>query len=151
MNTEAAVLCLPPRSCDADWETTKAYYVAEVYAAGIAQGLRANIWYFWRERHAELFASDLTPLPAYDAYVVARQAMADATYIRDITEFTGIRGYEMRRGTRRVWFLSAIDGSSHGITLPGTPLSAYDVFGSALPTGSPFTVDRMPVYLEWSS
>ena len=149
MNTEAAVLC--DSGCDANWETTKAYYVAEVYAAGIAQGLRANIWYFWRDRHAELFATDLTTLPAYDAYVVARQAMADATYIRDITEFTGIRGYEMRRGTMRVWVLSAIDGGSHGITLPGTPLSAYDVFGNALPTGSPFTVDRMPVYLEWSS
>jgi len=147
MNTEAAVLCTG--GCDANWETTKAYYVAEAYAAGIAQGLRANIWYFWRDRHSELFASDLTPLPAYGAYVVARQAMADATYIRDITEFTGIRGHEMRRGGRRVWLLSAIDGSSHGITLPGTPLSAYDVFGTALPTSSPFAVGRKPVYLEW--
>jgi hypothetical protein len=56
----------------------------------------------------------------------------------------------MDRGDRRVWLLSAIDGSSHGITLPGTPLSAYDVFGTALPTSSPFTVGRMPVYLEWN-
>ncbi|MDE3090563.1 MAG: hypothetical protein KGJ80_14375, partial [Chloroflexota bacterium] len=41
MNTESAVLC---DSCSNDtvYETTKAYYVAQVYASAIAQGLKAN-------------------------------------------------------------------------------------------------------------
>ena len=54
MNSEMAIICggddppgQPP--CESEptsaFEQTKAYYVAQVYAAAIAEGLRANIWY----------------------------------------------------------------------------------------------------------
>jgi hypothetical protein len=155
MNTEAAVLCdiKPSQTCGSVWEQTKACYVAEDYATGIKLGLRANIWYFWWnpswDRHSQLFNSDLTLLPAYTAYSTVRNELADGAYVQDITGFTGLNGYKIQRRDRSVWILWAVDGTSHSITLPGTPVAAYDVYGASLPTSSPFPVARSPVYLEW--
>ena len=66
MNTEVALACGDANGSQSyckttDFETTKAYYVAQTYAVAIAEGLRANIWYSvlgWR--NSEL----LTPISA---------------------------------------------------------------------------------------
>ncbi|MBE3118145.1 MAG: cellulase family glycosylhydrolase, partial [Candidatus Atribacteria bacterium] len=71
MNTEVALVCGDADGSQSyckttDFETTKAYYVAQTYAVAIAEGLRANIWYSvlgWR--NSELLNADLSPRPAY--------------------------------------------------------------------------------------
>jgi hypothetical protein len=152
MNTESAVLCLSDHGqvCDATWESTKDYYIAQTYAAAIVEGLRANIWYFWPGRHSELFQPDLTPLPAYTAFQTSRNELQNATFSRNITEYTGVRGYELRRQDRLVWILWSADGTTHSITLPGTPLAAYDVFGAPIALSTSYNITLAPIYLEWN-
>jgi len=130
MNTETAIICggfndppgQPP--CESEptspFEQTKAYYIAQVYAAAIAEGLRANIWYSvlgWR--NSGLLRSDLTlplktfasefrptaqnsglltssgaPRPAYYAYQFARSELMDASFVGDIgsADIGGVSG-----------------------------------------------------------
>jgi len=130
MNTETAVVCggfndppgQPP--CESDptsaFEQTKAYYVAQVYAAAIAEGLRANIWYSvsgWRNsgllrpeltwpqktfasefrptaQNSGLLTSSGAPRLAYYAYQFARSELADASFVGDIgsADIGGVSG-----------------------------------------------------------
>ena len=150
MNTETAILC---RSCsnDAIYETTKAYYVAQSYAAALAQGLRASVWYSvlgWQ--NSGLLNPDLTPRPAYTAFQFACSELRDATFVREITEYDHVKGYEFNRGDRRIWLLWSLDGASHPINLPGVPLAIYHVDGMPVPPVGSLTVTLEPLYLEWS-
>ncbi len=148
MNTESALLC---ESCtdDPTYETTKAYYVAQVYAASIAQGLRANIWFnVFGWRNSGLLNLDFSPRPAYTAYQFARSELRDASFSRDITDFTGVKGYEFNRGGQKIWILWSLDGNSHSISLPAVPLAAWDAMGSAVPITDPMILDLKPIYLE---
>jgi len=150
MNTETAILC---GSCsnDAIFETTKAYYVAQAYAAALAQGLRANVWYSvlgWQ--NSGLLNSDLSSRPAYTAFQFARSELRDATFVREITEYDHVKGYEFQRGDRRIWVLWSLDGASHPINLPGVPLAIYHVDGTPIPPVGSLTVTLEPLYLEWN-
>ena len=149
MNTETAVLC---GSCNNDsaFETTKAYYVAQAYSAAIAEGLRANVWYSvqgWQ--NSGLLNPDLSSRPAYTAFKFARNELRDAVWLRDVAEYSGVKGYEFQRGDRRIWVLWSLDGASHLVNLPGVPLAIYHVDGVSIsPVGS-LTVTLEPLYLEW--
>ena len=130
MNTETAIVCggfndppgQPP--CESEptsaFEQTKAYYVAQVYAAAIAEGLRANIWYSvsgWRNsgllrpeltwpqktfasefrptaQNSGLLTSSGAPRLAYYAYQFARSELADASFVGDIgsADIGGVSG-----------------------------------------------------------
>ncbi len=151
MNTESGLLW----SCDScsndpTFETTKAYYLAQVYAASIAHGLRANIWFnVFGWRNSGLLNLDFSPRPAYTAFQFARSELRDASFTRDINEFPGIvKGYELKRGGQRIWVLWSQDGNSHSISLPAVPLATWDVMGSAVPIVDPMTLDLKPLYLE---
>ena len=149
MNTESALLYDGPAG-DADFESTKAYYVAQVYAAAIAEGLRANVWYSvlgWRG--SGLLDSNLNPLPAYTAYQVARDKLLDASFVREIGAYPGIKGYEFDRGDRRVWVLWSLDGGDHVVALPDTPLAISDALGSSLTASPSVVVGLKPLYVEW--
>ncbi len=158
MNTESALICHPEDhpTCisdeDSDFEQTKAYYVAEAYAAALAEDLAANVWYSafgWRE--SGLLYSLGSPRPAFAAYTFARAKLGDGTYLRAINEYPGVLGYEFRRGGYRVWLLRSLDGDPHAVSLPGTPLAVYDVYGEETPNPTAsLTVTRKPVYVEWS-
>ena len=112
MNTETAMICggfndppgQPP--CELDFEQTKAYYITQMYAASIAEGLRASIWYSvtgWRNsdllcsdcastlktsmlefkppaQNSSLLTSNGDPRPAYYAYKFARLELGDASF-----------------------------------------------------------------------
>jgi hypothetical protein len=150
MNTESAILC---DSCsdDTTYETTKAYYIAQSYAAAIAQGLRANVWYSalgWR--NSGLLNPDLSPRPAYMALQFSRSELRDANWVRDITEYAGVKGYEFQRGDRRIWVLWSLDGNTHLIDLPGVPLAAWDALGNSVTPATSMNVDLNPLYLEWN-
>lgn len=152
MNTEAALLCT---TCDkdADFETTKAYYVAQTYSSAVAIGLRANTWYSasgWR--NSGLFENGV-PTQAFTAYEFARAEISNAKLDRQITEFSAsnIMGYSLNRGDRIIWVLWAKDNTNHVLTLEETPRIAYDVFGNVYATtGTSVTVGSMPIYIEFT-
>jgi hypothetical protein len=150
MNTELAVLC---NACSSDsiFETTKAYYVAQAYAAAKAEGLRANIWFSvmgWR--NSNLLNTDLSPRPAYTALQFSRSELQDASFVRDITEYTGVKGYEFQRGDRRIWVIWSLDGNQHTLNLPGVPVAAWEVLGGSVPPAASMNIDLNPNYLEWT-
>jgi len=162
INTESAIHCGkvndPPGQypCESistsPLEQTKAYYVAQTYAAAIAKGLRANLWYSmlgWR--NSGLLNPDLSPRPAYTAIQFARNELRDAALVREITEYAGVKGYEFNRGDRRIWLLWSQDGISHPITISPAPLVACDIQGlcSTYPS-LPLLVTLNPVYLEFN-
>jgi hypothetical protein len=150
VNTEAAILC-DACSNDPVFEATKAYYITQAYAVAITEGLRANIWYSvlgWRD--SNLLNSDLSPRPAYTAFQFARSELRNATWVRDVTEYPGVKGYEFQRGDRRIWVLWSLDGTTHSISLPGAPLAAWDALGNAITPAVLMNVDLNPVYLEWN-
>ncbi|HEY5270749.1 MAG TPA: hypothetical protein VII97_10460, partial [Anaerolineales bacterium] len=156
MNTEAGLVCGDADGSQSycktvDFETTKAYYVVQTYAVGIAEGLRANIWYSvlgWRG--SGLLYANLSPRPVYTAFQFARSELRDATWVRDVTEYTGVTGYEFQRGDRRIWVLWSLDGNTHSISLPDVPLAAWDALGNSVPTVASMDIDLNPFYLEWN-
>jgi hypothetical protein len=153
MNTEVALIC---GSCSSDstFETTKAYYVAQAYAAAIAQGLRANLWYSvlgWR--NSGLLNSDLSPRPAYTAFQFASSELRDTGFEREISEYAGVKGYEFQRGDRRIWVIWSFDGTTHTISLPGVPLAGWRVVDTSVTPVTPvasMNVTLNPLYLEWN-
>jgi len=153
MNTESAVLC---DACDedADFETTKAYFVVYAFASAIAQGFEGNTWYTvegWR--NSGLLDGDLNPLPAYNSYKFAADRLHNAYYVRDLDEYSDIYGYEFDRGYPNEWVLWSKDGASHVLTLPGVPTAAYQIGTDgnavALPLSTSLTVTSAPIFLEW--
>ena len=151
MNTESAILC---DSCsnDSTFETTKAYYVAQAYAAAIAQGLQANIWFSVLGWHnSDLLNADLSPHPAFMALQFSRNELHNVTWVRDVTEYAGVKGYEFQRGNRRIWILWSLDGNTHSINLPDVPLAAWDTLGDSIPPSASINIDLNPFYLEWNS
>jgi hypothetical protein len=155
MNTESALLCVTC-SDDPTFETTKAYYVAQSYAAAIALGLRANIWYSvlgWR--NSGLLNPDLSPLPAYTAFQFSRSELGGAAYTGDIT--TGdiggaseVKGYKFQRSDSRIWILWSLDGSTHSITLSTVPVAAWDALGNSVSPATSMNASLNPLYLEWA-
>ncbi len=150
MNTETALLC-NTCSADATYETTKANYVVQAYAAAMAEGLRANIWYSvlgWQ--NSGLLNPDLSPRPAYTAFQFASNELRNASWVRDVTEYAGVKGYEYQRGDRRIWVIWSLDGTPHTVSLPGVPLAAWDARGNSVPPAVSLNVTLSPLYLEWN-
>ncbi len=158
MNTESAILCDETGiiMCNDDYETSKAYYVTQVYAAAIAEGLRANVWFSamgWR--HSGFFNSDLRPRPAYTAFQFARDELRDSSFSGDIgsgdiNPSSGIKGYKFNRGDRRIWLLWSLDRAEHSISLPAQPTAAWDALGNPISPSINMRVDVKPIYLEWN-
>ena len=138
--------------CDGDCQLTKAYYVPQLYAATLAEGIRATIWYSltgdWR--NVMLFDAAGKPLPAYTAYSVAWDQFAGATFSAELDLGSGLRGYELNRGGDKLWVVWAVDIVSHTIQVPGELVSVTDVFGKPeLAAGDNVTVRMEPLYIHW--
>lgn len=151
INTEAALLC---DSCtdDIDFETTKAYYVAESYAGAIASGLKGNLWYSllgWR--NSGLVNADLSPRLGYLALQFSRNELRDSVFVQSITAYGGVMGYEFNRGDRRIWLLWSRDGYAHNVSPSPAPLVACDYLGVCTSDPVlPLSITLSPVYLEFS-
>jgi hypothetical protein len=156
INTETALVCTQPECAEVNsitrtqYETTKAYYIAVDYASAIVNNLATRIWYdidgAWRYTG---LLNNKNPLPAYYAYKTASGELGYASYVQDVTQFPGIKGYEFARGKRVIWFLWSIDGNPHTVSLPRAPLLALDSVGTSLTPGQTMTVDINPIYIEW--
>lgn len=169
MNTETAVLCgpatEPPGSpgCESDpasdFELTKAYYVGQSYAAAIAEGLQANIWYSltgWR--NSGLLYPDYSPRPAFEAYEFSRERLGGAVFLgplqsQDTGGDSSLGGYKFERPDGRlVWITWARDRESHPIAPAVPPDAAWDVFGNPISPLNPaaLSITREPRYFEWN-
>jgi hypothetical protein len=168
MNTETALVCGqwndPPGSngCqsgdDSLYEITKAYYIAQAYAAAIAEGLRANIWYSvlgWR--NSGLLNQDLTPRLGYTAMQFSRNILLNSNFEGDVSSQDiggafNVRGYKFKWGNHHIWLLWSLDGGNYNITLSGEPIAVWDALGNRVEMNDPYalTITIKPVYLEWN-
>jgi hypothetical protein len=166
MDTEDAIVCgdlnglVPtpyPNYCvTTDFETTKAYYVAQTYAAAVAEGLRTNAWYsVFGWRHSQLLNTNLSPTLAYTAYQIGQSQLRDAAYAgivvpADIGGSQSIMGYKFIRNGHRVWAVWSLDGNPHFINFASVPLTVVDALGVSVKPAISMNVTLKPLYLEWS-
>jgi hypothetical protein len=155
VNTESAILCNSQVTnlCNDDFQTTKAYYVAQSYAVAIAERLRISVWYSpLGGRGESLLAPDLSPLPAYTAYRFARSELRDATFSQNLPAQvqSTAAGYVLNRGDRLIWVLWSRDGVNHTITLPGVPIAIFDALGQSQSPSQSVVASIKPLYIEWN-
>jgi hypothetical protein len=154
IDSESAILCIQADGCipDSVFEITKAYYVTQAYAAGIAEGLQANIWYsvFGWNNSGLLNGKDLSPYPAYTAFKFVISELRNVAYIRQITEYQGVKGYEFLRADKRIWVLWSLSDSAHQISLPDGLLTAWDALGNSVSLSDASNITVKPLYLEWN-
>jgi hypothetical protein len=150
MNTETALIYLGT-PVTAEYEETKAYYVAQVYAAGQSLGLRASIWYnVFGWRSSGLLNKNLAERPAYKAYTVARQTLWDASFLGKIEDYPSILGFKFLRGDRPIWVIWSGDLQTHTVDLGSTPDWIIDALGEEVATSDSIQVGMKPLYLGWS-
>ncbi len=161
MSTETAVfwgqnVIDPP--CDpnapAEVEVTKVDYVIQSYAVAVAEGWKANVWYSaFGVRCSGLLNSDRNPKPAFIAYQFARQKLGEALFVRQVSEYGGVAGYEYEITGRKLWVLWSLDGQAHPITLPNVPVEVNRVGenGVAVPETSTtvITINLSPLFVEF--
>jgi hypothetical protein len=149
MNTENALLC-DICAGNETFETTKAYYLTQVYGSAIANGLEANIWHkVFDWRGSGLLNTDLSPRPAYTAFQFARRELASALYRRQIVEYPGVKGFEFQRGSQFIWLVWSLDGDTHTISLPDAPLAVYDALGNPKALSDKLSIDLTPYFIEF--
>ncbi len=156
INTELALLCgsdgKEPACQTDEFLYTKANYVSQAYAAALAEGLSSNIWYSltgWRA--SGLVNSSLQPLEAYDAYKFSASKLSGVVFIREITDFSGVMGYEFTQDDKNIWILWSHIGEVQEIQLPTVPSAVYSVYGETLQVEQLINVPPSPIYLEWST
>jgi hypothetical protein len=155
LNTENAILCGRDGTEDVcqveEFSLTKAYYLAQAFAAARAEGLRANIWYSMRGwRGSGLVNSELHPNLALQAFKFSAEQLEGAAYSGEVTRFPGIKGYEFTREGTHTWLLWAQDDQTHFVTLPEVPDAVYDVFGAPSNMSQELPVTLAPVYIQWT-
>jgi hypothetical protein len=154
LNTELALLCGRDGKeaiCQTEtFNNTKAWYVAQAYAAALAEGLQVNLWYSLRGwRGSGLVRVNLDPLPAYTAFQFGADLLAEAAYWGPITEYPSVKGYLFNRSETELWILWSLTTEPQTVMLPGTPAAIYDVFGEPLPAEQSLEITQAPVYIEW--
>ena len=161
VSTETAVFWGPnvmDPPCDPgaplDMETTKVYYVVQSYAATVAEGWKASIWYSaLGVRCSGLLNGDLSPKAAYYAYQFAEQKLGEAVFVRQIGEYDQVMGYEYDIPGRKLWILWSLDGQAHTLSLPEQPIEVNRVGedGKAIQEANSLTltIDLSPWFIEF--
>ena len=175
MNTENSLLDAPNSTYEDPYppilETTKSFYVAKAYAAALANGLKANIWFdvtgSWLRNNGLVKLDNSAELDAYHAYEFAANKSgnpnspaytASFSYVGGLS-FPGVAGYEFawypaanpnNLVPSHIWFLWSTDNASHIIKFPFTSWAAFDVKGNPV-TPNPdqtLTIYSQPYYVE---
>jgi hypothetical protein len=158
-NSEGAIICGPPvRDPDfdpicmsEDFENTKAYYVAKIYAAAIATGLDANIWYSvtgWRYSGL-LNKENLEPRLAYYAYQFARMKLGNAVFIEQDETLPNLFNYEFNRAGHEMHLVWSKDGSPQIVPVPDGG-QVWDALGNSMPVLDGYVVvENNPYYIEY--
>jgi hypothetical protein len=151
MNNESGV-GLFAADTNPTYETTKAYYLVQVYATAASEHLLANIWYSLDDtwHHQELLDTNYVPKPAYYAYKFAVQQLLYARYVQPIPGSPGVKGYVFDVLGHAMWVLWSKDGAVHSLTLPATPASISHVDGTPVAiNGTQLSVGPEPFYVEY--
>jgi hypothetical protein len=161
MDTETALFWGPnvmDPPCDPtappDIEATKANYVIQSYAVAVAAGWKASIWYsMFGVRCSGFLNIDSSPKAAYHAYQFAEQKLGKALFIRPVTEYPGIMGFEYEIPGTKLWVLWSKNGMEYQINLPEVPVevSSIDENGIILTQPSTYmlTVDFHTKFIEF--
>lgn len=126
--TEAGIKCGAGEIC-ADsaygFEETKAYYLVQDGAGALVNGYRANIWYsVYGDRYSGLLDANNQPYPAYYTFTYLRNKLVNHVYVREITAYPGVMGYEFESLTGiKTWVMWSLDGLTHQISLSKAPSS----------------------------
>ncbi len=148
MNTEVGLLCYQCGSPSTAFLTTKAYYVPQAYAAAIAEGLMANVWYSFEGWEG----SELTG-QAMDAFKVARAKLGGATSAGEVSAGDvgsgGVKGYKFTIDGKNLWVIWSLDGSTKNVTLPGVPAKITDALGVNQPASASLQLTVKPLYIEF--
>ena len=155
LNTEAGILCgrdgSEPQCQTEEFGLTKAYYVAQVNVVSVAESLRANIWYSltgWRG--TALVDAQGKPNSAYTAFQFSATQLKGAAFVRNISDYPGVRGYEFLRDGRKVYFLWSLDKKAQPVLFDKIPDAIFDVFGQPVQPEITLNVSQQPVYVEWA-
>lgn len=150
--TEVALIC--KSGCGDDThQKTKAYFAAEVYTAGIAEGLSGTVWYHQYNVWENTGLMDTDDNPIYDAYYAAKFASQEIGTTQGGKNVSqgAFMIYEITSTAKgRIWVAWSKDGSTRSLTFSGAlPKAAYNTFGSSLAVKSTMDIGPAPVYLEW--
>jgi hypothetical protein len=158
INSEGAIVCGPPvRNPDLDpictsedFENTKAYYVAKLYATAIATGLDANIWYSvtgWR--YSGLLKSNLEPQLAYFTYQFARMKLGNAVFIEQDETEPNLFDYKFNRAGHELHLVWSKDGSPQIVPVSDGG-QVWDALGNSMPVSEGYViVEKNPFYIEY--
>jgi hypothetical protein len=155
INNEAGLLCSYCDPANQDFQSTKAYYIAQEFASAVADGYVANIWYsVYGDRNSGLLNTDNTPYPAYYAFGFTSKALENHDFVKKLTDYPNVMGFEfVSKSGKRQWVLWSIDGKNHAINLPATPNSIHKIDttgqGVALPTEKTVTIGIAPVFIKY--
>jgi hypothetical protein len=151
MNTEVALLC-PSCPEDVNYEKAKAHYVVQSYAASVGSGLKNNLWFTltgWQ--NSGLMSKDHSLRPAYTAYLFARNEIGLSQFIKEITVYPGLQGYELSSGDKLIWVIWVKSNRTVKITLPEMPVAIYNSMGyPQIFDGRIATVSGEPSYIEFN-
>jgi hypothetical protein len=155
MNTEMALICgrdgTEPECQTEDYQTTKAYYIAQAAITGMAVGLDANTWYsLYGWRGSALINRELQPSPAFQSLLATSEHLDRSIFVGELADFPGIQVYEFEKDGNRNWLLWSEDGAAHSVSLPEMPASIRDVFGEELAASQEITITMAPVYIQWN-
>lgn len=150
LNTRAAIPCA---SCAgfSEYETARAAYVVQSFAAAKAAHLDANIWHTWLGWQN----SGLANTQALQAFTFAHQKLGEAIYIglvlpTDVGGLPDVMGYKFDVAGQELWVLwyaSTIE-PQHALSFAATPAQAWDMTGSPLNPDS-LIVSMNPIYILW--
>lgn len=153
--TEGSVLCWECSYSPPEHDLTKAYYVPQLYAAGVANDLKAVIWYSYNSQwmQSALVDKHNQPVLAHTAMRVLHQKLGQSEYVGALTpaemQSSQARGYKFRVNGREVWLMWALTLNQTLVTLPATPQATTDVLGNTQPAARAFALTTKPLYIEW--
>jgi hypothetical protein len=152
--SEGSLICWSCDTAPPEHELTKAYYVPQLFAAGMANNVRAVIWYSYNSQwmHTALLQRDNQPTAAYTAMRVLLEKLPNATYLGELTtaamQQPNARGSRFRVNGREVWLAWSVARDVR-VTLPANPAAITDALGNAQPAARAFTLTPKPLYIEW--
>lgn len=154
MLTEAGLVCSEcPSPPPGAFLEAQAAYVPRLYVRNMALGLEATIWYTldgpgWRQ--AGLLNEEQQPRPAYRALEAMTSLLEGATFVRALSDFSGLTGYVLEEveGGSEIWVLWSPDGAPVPIPIPPGLREAHDLYGAPLePEDDTLEIGFSPVYL----
>jgi len=110
------------------YEETKMHYVPQAMATALATGAEIALWYNLRENSSgaggfgtALHDFYLNERPAMLAYRTTMSQLNGATFMREVTDYPGIKVFEFVNGSRKIWAAWTLNGEPQSIALPSRP------------------------------